>query len=87
MGQVSGDETFSGYATPYGETKLLHFLLDGHAVARLYGWATVSWAPPSTMEELVAALGNLSPNTGGACYSYSRSRMVGLRAMLYLYCK
>ena len=65
VGEVNGDETFSGYATPYSEEDLVRFLLDGHAVARLYGWATVTWTPPTTLDELVAALNNLNPNVGG----------------------
>ena len=65
VGAVDGDEVFSGYATPYSESILLRFLLDGHAVARLYGWASVTWTEPSTIEELTAALANLNPNVGG----------------------
>ncbi len=65
VGEVNGDETFSGYATPYSETNLIHFLLDGHAVARLYGWASVTWTPPTTLDELTTALSNLNPNVSG----------------------
>lgn len=65
VGAVNGDETFSGYATPYSEVDLIHFLLDGHAVARLYGWASITWTPPTTLDELITALENLNPNAGG----------------------
>ena len=65
VGQVGGDETFAGYATPYGESKLLHFLLDGHAVARLYGWAFFSSNSLSTLEDYLSVLTTLIPETGG----------------------
>lgn len=65
VGEVSGEETFSGYATPYSEADLIHFLLDGHAVARLYGWASINWTPPTTIDEFIEALSNLDPNVGG----------------------
>ena len=65
VGTADGNETFSGYATPYLEDVLLRFLLDGHAVARLCLWATVDWINPSTLEEWAEQLGNFNPNIGG----------------------
>ena len=65
VGAVNGDETFSGYASPYLEEDLHHFLLDGHAIARLYGWVTITWTPPNSISELIDVLGDLDPNSSG----------------------
>lgn len=65
VGITDGEETFSGYATPYSEESLLQFLLDGHAVARLYGWTTATVTPPNTTDELLTMIQSLNPNSGG----------------------
>ena len=44
---------------------MLHFLSDGHAVARLYGWATTTSTPPNNVKEAIEALSNLDLQKGG----------------------
>jgi len=42
VGLTGGRTVYSAYATPYTESTLIQFLLDGYPVARLYGWVTIN---------------------------------------------